>query len=341
VKQSARDFLIGLTALLGVIGVIATLVLFGEVVLSKPTGYPVTLRLNQAEGLTPGGPVTMNGVRIGKITGLATAADPRDGVEIMLLINESVRVPRDVSVMIMRDLVGDARLSLTASRSLLAEEQEEGFIQPGEMIEATAEGLLEQISGLLDTRLEAVERAADSFTELAGTYRRVGERIEGYLEPRTIAEVDAGAPASLAATLARLDRTLNEADAWLGDEGLRSDVRSTIERTNLAISKVVETVDEWGETARVTRGASENIEQRITEAAVEIQGVTTRMDAAAGELQAILANANRGTGTVAQLLNNPDLYNSIVDASRRIERAVFEAQLLLEKYRKEGIPIQF
>lgn len=339
-KQTGRDFLIGLTALLGAIGVIGTLVLFGEVVLSKPTGYPITLRLNQAEGLTPGGPVTMNGVRVGKITELATAADPRDGVEIRILMEEGVRVPRDVSVMIARDLVGDARLSLTAIRRP-GEEREAGFIEPGETVEATAKGLLDQISGLLDTRLEAVERAADSFTELAGTYRRVGERLEGYLEVRSIEEVDAGAPASLAATLARLDRTLSEADAWLGDEALRSDVRSTIDRTNQAISKVAETVDEWGETARVTRDASANIEQRIVEATIEIQGVTTRMDAAAGELQAILASANRGTGTVAQLLNNPDLYNSIVDASRRIERAVFEAQLLLEKYRKEGIPIQF
>lgn len=340
-KHPIRDSLIGLTALLGLCGVIATLVLFGEIVFGKPAGYPMTLRINQAEGLIPGGPITMNGVRVGRITTIGIADDPRDGVELELLIYEGVQVPRDVSVTIARDLVGDARLSLSASRDSLGSGQEAGFVQPGETIVANAHGLIEQISGLLDTRLSAVERAADSFTQLADTYRGVGERVREYLEPRSVEEVEAGALPSLAATLTRLDRTLSQADTWLGDEGLREELRSTVQRSNLTITKFAETADEWGETARTTRTAAANIEQRIVEATNEVRSVIGRIDTAAGDMQTLLASANRGDGTVAQMLNNPDLYNALVDASKRIERAVFEAQLLLEKYRKEGIPIQF
>ncbi|MGP1347825.1 MAG: MlaD family protein [Phycisphaerales bacterium] len=349
-KHAARDFLIGLTALLGLVGIIATLILFGEIALSRPAGYPITLRLNQADGLTPGGPVTMNGVTVGQLTELRTAADPRDGVELTLRINQGIRIPRDISVTIARDLVGDARLSLTARRTAPTTppgadppvpDPADEFVQPGETIVADATGLIEQISGLLDERLTAVERAADSFTELAGTYKRVGERLEHYLEPRSVSEVDAGASPSLGATLQRLDQTLTDAQSLLAEDGVRADLASTIERTNIAISSISETAEEWSETARSTRASAASLEQSIAQATTQITSVATRLDAATADLQRILASINSGNGTVAQLLNNPDLYNAFVDASRRIERAVFEAQLLLEKYRKEGIPIQF
>jgi hypothetical protein len=44
---------------------------------------------------------------------------------------------------------------------------------------------------------------------------------------------------------------------------------------------------------------------------------------------------------MAQLLNNPDLYNSMNDAAVRLERALTEAQLLIEKFKAEGVPVRF
>lgn len=50
---------------------------------------------------------------------------------------------------------------------------------------------------------------------------------------------------------------------------------------------------------------------------------------------------NSGEGTLGQLAKNPDLYNNANDAASRLEKAIAEFQLLLEKYRTEGLKLQF
>ena len=41
------------------------------------------------------------------------------------------------------------------------------------------------------------------------------------------------------------------------------------------------------------------------------------------------------------MLNSPDLYLSLPDAAIRLERALTDLQLLVQKIRAEGLPIDF
>ena len=51
-----------------------------------------------------------------------------------------------------------------------------------------------------------------------------------------------------------------------------------------------------------------------------------------------MSGINRGEGTVGQLARNPELYNSVKDAADRLEMALRELQLRVQKYKDEGIP---
>ena len=59
------------------------------------------------------------------------------------------------------------------------------------------------------------------------------------------------------------------------------------------------------------------------------------------EVRRLTTLASEGEGTIAEMLRNPDLYNSLDDAAVRLERTLVEIQLYIEKIKAEGLDIDF
>ena len=53
----------------------------------------------------------------------------------------------------------------------------------------------------------------------------------------------------------------------------------------------------------------------------------------------MLESVNSGKGTLGQLVNNPDLYHSLNDAAKRLEKALGEVELLAQKIKAEGVKV--
>ncbi|MCA9306467.1 MAG: MCE family protein [Phycisphaerales bacterium] len=339
-KRTMRDFIVGLTAILGAAGLIFMLMLFGEMSFGKPPHYPITLQLNTAGGVTKASPVTMNGVRIGNVARLAPADDPRMGALVELAIREGVRVPRDVVVKLERGLVGDTSVELTPRSGDLVAAIE--YINEGETLTAQAQGMLDELTSLLGGRLDKVEDAVDSFNRLSTTYTEIGERVKAMLADRDLAEVDSGAqPANIATAVKRLDAALVQANAWLDDEAMREDVRTFAKKGSEAAEGLAGAVEAWEQAAGTLQTQAGAIGEDLGDLSIKVERTAEQMGTVLTEMQFLLAQINSGQGTMGQLVQNPDLFNSLNDAARRLEKALLEAQLLLEKYRKEGIPIQF
>jgi phospholipid/cholesterol/gamma-HCH transport system substrate-binding protein len=330
-----RDLIIGLTGILGLLGLAAMLVLFDELDLVEEPTYPVTLRLDKAAGVGPGSPVTLNGVVIGQVRTTRTAADPRDGVVMDLAIIEDQPLPRAVDVAVERDLVGSTRL---AFNTMPRGEGPDGTVEPGGEIVASAGGLLEQIGGLLDERISPFGEAAESVKQLADTYTRVGERVELMLDPAGV-DGEGGGEVNVFRTVAKLEAAVDEARGWLGDAELREGAAD-------AVAQAERTLAEVEEAASAFRTAAVNIEDEArgtrADAQKAIDGfveATASVQSALEEVQRLSATARTGRGSLALLLNDDNLYRSINDASVRLEKMLLEAQLLMEKYRTEGIDI--
>ena len=59
------------------------------------------------------------------------------------------------------------------------------------------------------------------------------------------------------------------------------------------------------------------------------------------EARDIGARINRGEGTLGQLSTNEDLYRSLDASIKQLQTLIQEGQLLIEKFRDEGVPINF
>lgn len=339
-KRTMRDFIIGLTAILGLAGLIAMLMLVGELSFGKPPHYSVTLQLNTAGGVRKASPVTMNGVRIGQVSRLAPADDPRMGAIVELAIREGVRIPASIAVKLERGLVGDTSVELTPGVG--GEDEAMEFVAPGSTIRAHAQGMLDELTNLLGGRLDKVELAVDSFNELSRTYTEIGDRVKVMLEDRDVSEVDTGSkPANLTTAVRRLDAALAQANAWLDDDAMREDVRTFARKGSEAAEGLAGAVDAWKEAAGTLQTQAGSIGEDLGDLSLKVEKTAEQMGSVLTEMQFLLMQVNNGQGTMGQLVQNPDLFNSLNDAARRLEKVLLEAQLLIEKYRKEGIPIQF
>lgn len=335
--KPSRDFLIGIIGIVGLVGLAAMLVLFGEIRFRQPQQYRVVFALDNAAGLSAGSPVSLNGVAIGRVERTSTALDPMEGVLLELSILDSVKIPRDVRVSISTSFVGDTRLSLrTRQRDALSESP--GFLEKDEVLRASAGDLLDEIASLLDERISTFSNTAESIERMAQTFTRVGQRLDQVLS--TLDSED-GEPVNLALSVARVDRLVNEALGWLGDDRLRMQVDGVAADAREALQAVSRTAKSWDEAAIALSAEVQSASESVDEATLAFLETSRQLNSVLIGLQDIAAEVNQGQGTVGLLLRNPDLYRSLNDASIRLERMLREAQLLIEKYRTEGIPITF
>lgn len=341
-KRSWKDFFVGITVIVGLVGIGVLLLYFGEFEGVRERTYGISLRLPDATGLSPASRVTLNGVQIGGISSISIAelADPAQGVIVALKVSEGVRVPRDVEITLERGLVGEASLAMVARPREGVTDAD--FISPGETFTTSARGFFDAIASMIDKRLAAFTDAARSVERLSNTYTQVGEQAKLLLQQHPLDKVDDGsAEPNIATTIARLDRAVKAAEAWIGDDKLRTDISTAAARLTTMLDDAAKAVNAWTATAKTVDTEAASLGKEARTALSDFAQSTKALNETMHEVQSLVARVNRGEGTAGQLVTNPDLYNAITDAATRLEKALTEAQLLFEKYRKEGLPIRF
>ncbi len=334
-----RDFLTGLTALAGLLALIFMLWRFGELNKSLFGTYTFVVYVPEAGGVSDSSPVTLNGVGIGSVE--TVAFDPSRGVKMTLSVREDISIPTNFTVYFDRSFVGQTSLRLGVPRG------QDGRPAPSqEKVVANAEfdreagDLFTTLQEMVQEPLAKLGKAADGIDTLAATYSSMGDKINDMVEPRTPADVDAGAAPNIRSTIARVDRAISNADKWLADDAIRGDVREVVSRAKAFL-------DDAKATAESIKRTAESADAKIAE--LSAQGKQTLADAsrtlektgdAAAEIGAVAASINKGEGTAGLLVKNPDLYRSLNETVQRLDQTLVELKLLIQKYKDEGLPIK-
>ncbi len=117
--DSGRNFIVGLTAIVSLVGLVLLLMLFGELDRVFNPRYVVTINTNHAAGLRKGSGIELNGVPIGVIDQIGTQRDSRYTVEVIALVKTSERIPINARPFADSSLLGgSATLVLEAPHAL-------------------------------------------------------------------------------------------------------------------------------------------------------------------------------------------------------------------------------
>jgi phospholipid/cholesterol/gamma-HCH transport system substrate-binding protein len=339
VKQSSvRDFMIGLTAIIGILGLSSLFILFSQITEASKKHYTVLIHTPAAAGLKDTAVVTLNGVRVGQLRRITILPGNR-GIELTAQIREGISVPRSVELSVESSFVGESSLELTVPKGATDAELAD-VLKPGETVAGKElRTLFTRISEGVQEPLERLTRSADKLDALAEEYTKVGRHLNELMEPRTPADVAAGKDPNFRTAIARLDAALAGANEWLADPDLRAKAKDLITKADGIATRLGSTVDTIDAAATKLDGAIGATTEKFNAAMGTLNDTLRDTQGVAEQFAIMLESVNSGKGTLGQLTNNPDLYNSLNDAAKRLEKALSEVELLAQKIRAEGIKV--
>ncbi len=343
-SEYKRNVAVGLTLAVALGGLAFIILLFGELPAFVGGGYPVELRFPAAGGIGEGADVLLNGTPIGSVTEVALMPDPREGVRVLAQIDDKVRIPANVEAYVSsRGLAGGAVVSLHVPPEA----------PPAEFVPTDGSTV---IRGGIGNGLIPRE-VADAISELAEGFQKIGnlaETLDALLQPDPATgpgTQPATAPGEgLGETLARLNEAL-DAIAQLGNAENQENLRAMLENLRAATEQAAETMETFRQFAARGQQTLESIDTTFAEvgqtAAVSserVQTVSDRLVVVTDQLGRLLEQANQvtarinqGEGTVGELMNNPRLYNSLVDTTAELDRTLAELQVLIREWREQGV----
>ncbi len=131
-----------------------------------------------------------------------------------------------------------------------------------------------------------------------------------------------------------VERVVAGAQEWLGDEQLRADFKSAVWKANDLITQATATAEGITKLSAQLQSDSHELLQQVAPA---FAGLTAALD----EIRALAKKATDGEGSVGRLMSDPELYENLSDASRRLEMTMRDLQLLIRKIKEEGLGVSF
>lgn len=334
-----QNFLVGLMGIGGIICLCVILLLFGYIPPWFEGGYDIHIELNQSGGLTEDSRVRLSGVDIGRVQSVTLQAPPKRGVIILTRIRSDVQIPINAHVTVVAHILGGSP-ALEFDLDQL-EENEMMAMLPTDG-NARVKGRVPNLASRVSAEMQAVlDGPFEQFTHLSRAWTRLGENFNKLVEPRSTDEVTAGRfPANLSTILERGDGRITELksvlaglNALFNDPKLTADIRNAAASASTMTKKVTIAADRFSSLATET---GQNIDQLADSYVTLADNLSTALTT----MHRIVEKINKGEGTASKLLNDPAVFNNLNDALERINLAVDDLRLLLEKWKQEGVPIR-
>ena len=338
-SERARNLLLGLTVIVGAVSLGVILLLFGYLPQWIQDGYEVRVELNHAAGLSSGSRVKLSGIDVGVLRTVRLSDPPRRGVVAIAFINPGVQLPQELKVSVEAPIIGGSPTLAFDIDHLTEQQMQQNLPSDGQgtvqgRVPSLATKFAEELKAALDEPLEQFERLSHQWTQVALHMNRL-------IEPRSTEQVDSGDQAgNLTTMLARADARLAELQEaikgltnWLHDETLKADILATAAQAVKATKTLESGADSFVKLADDARKRLDGLTNRYVALADDLSNSIS-------SVQSMIKKADTNQGTVGMMLNDPSLYNNLNDTIERLNQALQEVQLLIQKWMKEGLAVK-
>lgn len=353
-NERKRNIAVGLTVLVALCGLGFMIVLFGEVPAFLRSGYTVWVTFPHAGGIEQGADVRLNGVRIGTAARVELNEDPAEGVLVECRINRDILIPGDVQAFASRSgLSGSGHVSLNAPTP------KPGALEPKPLPTDGSARLTGQIAsrgllgGDLDEKLEHIVEGFDSFRRLADNINMLLMGEAPSTQPTTApGQVAATEPTGgLGKTLDKLNDALDSFNALVGDDQARADLHASLANLREATEagtqamnelrdfagRAASTLDTVDETASSVRDAADATRDRMQELTGSLIEDAERLSELLATLNRAATKIEAGDGTAGRLINDPQLYENLLESAQQLSRTLTELRTTIRQWREEGV----
>jgi phospholipid/cholesterol/gamma-HCH transport system substrate-binding protein len=320
-NNARKNIAVGVTMVGALLILGFMILLFGEapVRLFMPAQVRVTFLADSAEGISNGSPIFYRGVNIGQVRAVTLPADG-SGVRIDGTVQTSAPVPANVEGVTRSTLIGGS-----SSLNLETVGAPHGRLADGATVRLRAGG-----NNVLPPQF------AELALQLTDLTKRLQVTAEDWNKSKVIDKV-ASAVESTQKTFEKVGQTAEELRKLLADDKMRGDLKATLDnfRTVSENAKVI-----GKNLEKLSADASTTITRtnaNIDDLSKQLGG---RLDQLAGvfdKLNSVVGKIDKGEGTASKLINDPKLYESLVDTSQELNLTVKDLRRLVEQWEQEGV----
>lgn len=311
------QFRIGVMVLASIIIAAILVVMFGEGPrFLKPT-YTVKIKVSDAPGVTPKTPIRKAGILIGRVT-TVELDEEAGGAIITAEIDADRRLGANEICRISPSLLGDSQLNfvLPEGRPRSDESLQDGDVVAG----AVSKDPVQVISDLQMSMSEAIGSVSRTSEDLRQVIHQIGGLLEGN-EDR-INSIVAKADTSLDI----IQEAVTNVNDVISDPELRVRLKEALAEAPELFRQTKDTLHRMNGTIALVdknlknmEGFTEPLGERGKSIMDEVDRAADKLDRLMGELLVFSESLNRGEGSLAQLIHNPDLYQNLNRAASNIE----------------------
>jgi phospholipid/cholesterol/gamma-HCH transport system substrate-binding protein len=292
-------------------------------------GKQISVRLisDRADGLSAGSGVTFLGTPVGRITRVQRDDNAQD-VVIDALIDVNQPLPGNLQGIIKTEslLSGQAVMSLEVAG----------------LTPATTQGTLTD-GQILRARYVGAEIIPHQFAELAAALEKTTQDLQN---AQLIEHLDQ--------TVQSADDVLKSLQDYVGDPKLKEDVHNALDNFRDVSASAKRSAANVEQFTSGLQKISDQATDTLTAAHQTIASAQTDLDQTTKQLnqrlmqaskildnvQSITAKIDNGTGTAGQLVNDPKLYQSLVDSARELNLTIADLRRLVDQWEQEGASIK-
>lgn len=312
----------------------------------------VYVRFPQAPGVSVDTPVRKSGILIGRVSNVALLDDGTVLVTLKLhadrkvFENETVRIGTS-------NILGDAVLEFVPGSqpvSTLEVLEDEAYMEG--RVAANPLDIIEQLTPDIQRALDSLAAAGDDISfvarEVQGVVGDNRDRVERILRRTESA-------------LIAIEKTSETANELLGDEELAAKLKQALddvpELTKAAKATLAEAQDALGDFRSATQAAERNlrnlegfskplgdrgeaiaknvdeISANVNELVVGARGAVDNLDRLLIDVRALSGGLGEGDGTIAKLLNDPELYHRLLQTVTTVEKLTRELRPIVADIR--------
>ncbi|RMF41889.1 MAG: MCE family protein [Planctomycetota bacterium] len=369
-NEQAYKFGVGVVVVASLVIAVILVMFFGAAPNFFVDRYTVTIRFSAAPGVATDTPVRKNGVQIGRVKDFQLLDE--GGVDVTLELDAQYKVrARELPRISAGSLItGDAVVEFVppTTESLLARfdglggSPQDGQLDDNEMALANAylkDGdflsggtvapdpldALAEMQSSFGTTLQAIERAGNEVSGLAGDMRRLIGGSDGQMQE--LAQ-------RIEQTVANFNQTLDSVQSVFNDPNLKNAMETIAQKLPGLIDEADQVMTQAQDTlasfedagraaeqtmqnvAQLTEPLGENGEQIVADAMRTLQNLDALLvdlRAAAGNISQLSARVNQGQGTLAKLIEDDQLYYSLVNTLQNVELLTRRLQPIVEDAR--------
>ncbi len=323
-----REFIVGVTVVTAVLAVAVGALWLSQTSLARDQ-IVKSARFREVGGLKPGAPVTLRGVKVGRVTAIRLAAD--EWVQVDMQFERTADLPPDPAVVAASSsLFGEWRANILG----LAEQQDDPELSAA-LEQARAPGGEAWPGATLPDIGELTQQAS----RIAGDVANVTKRLEGVLDSNAVKELKASIQdlSQISRRLAGFARSQTQRLDTVGENislGSSAFVR-TVTRLDSATSGAI--VPEVAGNTRMAladlRKAAADLRE-VTEAAAQNK---VSMVQALQSADSILRRIERGQGTLGMLASDTMLYREATLTFQEARALIADIRNNPKKYLKVSV----